>query len=99
MLATRHTMVEFSAEERVRSAGTVCGGLLAPFREPALQARVHRAFASEPVPGIVCAAKGPLPPGYVQLGVSFPFRDDGSRIRASFAFPPERVYQADPAES
>ena len=35
MLATRHTMVEFSAEERVRSAGTVCGGLLAPFREPA----------------------------------------------------------------
>lgn len=94
MLRLRHTMVEFSVKERLRSAETVCRGLLAPFRALPLQARVHRAFASEPVPGIVCAAKGPLPAGYVQLGVSFPFRDDGSRVRAAFALPQERIGQA-----
>jgi phosphoribosyl-dephospho-CoA transferase len=94
MLGLRHTMVEFSAEERLRSAETVCGGLLAPFREPAVQARVLQVFASDPVPGIVCAAKGPLPQGYVQLGVSFPFRDDGARVRASFALPPDRIGRA-----
>ncbi|MDF3812453.1 MULTISPECIES: malonate decarboxylase holo-[acyl-carrier-protein] synthase [Rhodopseudomonas] len=87
-------MVEFSVEERLRSAETVCRGLLPPFRHPALEARVHRVFASEAVPGIICAAKGPLPRGYLQLGVSFPFRDDGSRVRASFALPPKRIGKA-----
>jgi phosphoribosyl-dephospho-CoA transferase len=91
MLVLRHTMVEFSTEERLRSAETVCRGLLPPFRHPALEARVQRMFASEAIPGIVCAPKEPLPPGYVQLGVSFPFRDDGVRVRASFALPPERI--------
>jgi phosphoribosyl-dephospho-CoA transferase len=94
MLGLRHTMVDFSAEERLRSAETVCRGLPASFRHPALEARVQRVFASEAVPGIVCAPKGPLPEGYVQLGVSFPFRDDGARVRAAFALPPERIGQA-----
>jgi phosphoribosyl-dephospho-CoA transferase len=30
----------------------------------------------------------------VQLGVSFPFRDDGARVRASFALPPKRIGKA-----
>jgi len=91
MLGRRHTLVEFSAEERLRSAETVCRGLPEPFRLPEVEARVHRTFASQAVPGIVCAPKGPLPDGYVQLGVSFPFRHDGVRVRASFALPPARI--------
>ncbi|ABD07989.1 hypothetical protein RPB_3293 [Rhodopseudomonas palustris HaA2] len=87
-------MVEFSVEERLRSAETVCRGLPAPFRLPDLEAMVHRTFAAEAIPGIVCAPKGPLPDGYVQLGVSFPFRYDGVRVRASFALPPSRIGRA-----
>ncbi|HEY0329383.1 MAG TPA: malonate decarboxylase holo-[acyl-carrier-protein] synthase [Rhodopseudomonas sp.] len=87
-------MVEFSVEERLRSAETVCRGLLVPFRQPALEQRAHRAFAADAIPGIVCAPKGPLPNGYVQLGVSFPFRDDGARVRALFALPPKRIGKA-----
>ncbi|ABD86626.1 malonate decarboxylase holo-[acyl-carrier-protein] synthase [Rhodopseudomonas palustris] len=91
MLGLRHTMVEFSVEERLRSAETVCGGLLAPFRQPALQEQVRRAFAADAIPGIVCGPKAALPPNYVQLGVSFPFRAEDSRVRALFALPPERI--------
>lgn len=94
MLRLRHTMVEFSPEERLRSAEIVCRGLPEPFRLPALQSRVSRMFADEAVPGIVCAPKGPLPSDHVQLGVSFPFRHDGVRVRASFALPPDRIARA-----
>jgi phosphoribosyl-dephospho-CoA transferase len=65
-----------------------------PIRLPEIEARVHRTFAAKAVPGIVCAPKGPLPNDYVQLGVSFPFRHDGVRVRASFALPPKRIGKA-----
>lgn len=87
MLTARHTLVEIDAERRNAVADRLAAGLLPMHRRPEIEARVHHFFLDHPVPGIVCAPKGPLPEGHVQLGVSFPFRHDDVRVRSAVSMP------------
>lgn len=94
MLTARHTLVEIDAERRNAVADRLAAGLLPMHRRPEIEARVRHFFLDHPVPGIVCAPKGPLPEGHVQLGVSFPFRQDDVRVRSAVSMPVDVVGRA-----
>lgn len=85
MTLTRHTMVEFHPARRTAVAERLAAGLLPMHRRPDIEQRIRTVFVEAPIPGIVCAPKGPLADGEIQLGVSFPFREDGVRVRAAVA--------------
>lgn len=94
MLTQRHTMVEIDTDRRPAVAADLAVGLLPMHRLPEIEALVRGFFLEHPVPGIVCAPKGPLPEGHVQLGVSFPFRHDAVRVRAAVSMPVRLVGRA-----
>lgn len=81
----RHAMVEFVSQRRELVADRLAGGLLEFHRKPEVVHRVRRSFLNEALLGIVCAPKGPLSGGLIQLGVSFPFREEGVRVRSAIA--------------
>lgn len=85
MTPMRHTMVDFDPARRDAVAERLAAGLLPMHRLPEIEQRIRTVFVEAPIPGIVCAPKGPLAAGEIQLGVSFPFREDGVRVRAAVA--------------
>ncbi|NLH81996.1 MAG: malonate decarboxylase holo-[acyl-carrier-protein] synthase [Phyllobacteriaceae bacterium] len=79
----RHVMVEIVPEGRAAVEAQLADGLLPMHRSDQVEAQVRSFFAAHAIPGIVCAPKGPLPEGAIQIGVSFPFRVDGVRVRSA----------------
>ncbi len=82
---TRHTMVEFDPARREAVAERLAAGLLPMHRLPEIERRIRAVFVEAPIPGIVCAPKGPLAAGEIQLGVSFPFREGEGEVRVRAA--------------
>jgi phosphoribosyl-dephospho-CoA transferase len=91
MWFARHTLVDLTPAARAALAEVVGERLLPPFRRDDLRRRVGELFASHAIPGIACRPTEPIGPDVVQLGVSFPFRDDGARVRALIAVPVDVV--------
>lgn len=83
----RHVMVEIDPAWRDAVADALPDGVLPMHRRDDVLARARALFLAHPIPGIACAPKGPLPDGAIQIGVSFPFRDDGVRVRSAVALP------------
>lgn len=81
----RHVMVEFSPQVRESVANRLAEGLLELHKKTDVVQAVFRSFLEEPLLGIVCAPKTQLPPKFIQLGISFPFRRDGVRVRSAIA--------------
>ncbi|MFD2183818.1 malonate decarboxylase holo-[acyl-carrier-protein] synthase [Rhodoplanes azumiensis] len=87
MTYPRHTLVFLGRAAREDLAEAVAAGVLPPFRRAPLPTWAAAAFADNDIPGIACRAEGDVPAGHVQLGVAFPFRHDGSRVRARITAP------------
>lgn len=81
----RHVMVEFSSQHKELVADRIAEGLLEIHKKPEVVQTARRFFLDECLLGIVCAPKMSLPVDLIQLGVSFPFRLDGVRVRSAIA--------------
>lgn len=84
---TRHVMIDIGPAHRRPVADALRDGLLPMHRRPDVAERIHDVFLATAIPGIVCAPKAPLPAGSIQIGVSFPFREDGVRVRSAVTLP------------
>lgn len=84
---TRHVMIDIDAAHRRFVADALGEGLLPMHRRPGVIDRIRELFLAERIPGIVCAPKAPLPEGWMWIGVSFPLREDGVRVRSAVALP------------
>lgn len=84
---TRHVMIGIGPAHRRPVADALRDGLLPMHRRPDVAERVRDAFLTAAIPGIVCTPKAPLPAGSIQIGVSFPFREDGVRVRSAVVLP------------
>ncbi|MDC7784970.1 malonate decarboxylase holo-[acyl-carrier-protein] synthase [Rhodoplanes sp. TEM] len=91
MIHPRHTLVFIAPEARAALADRLAAGLLPQFRRPPLQAWATAAFVDDDIPGIACRPDGAVPAGHVALGVAFPFRHEGSRVRARIDVPAAAV--------
>jgi len=85
MRLVRHLLADFTPSARARLPERAVAGLLPPFRAPELEDRVVEVLRRCDLPGIVCRPTLSLAPTQVQLGISFPFREDGVRVRAAIA--------------
>ncbi|RAI42563.1 malonate decarboxylase holo-[acyl-carrier-protein] synthase, partial [Rhodoplanes roseus] len=83
----RHTLIFMRAAARPGLAEAVAAGVLPQFRRAPLQAWAAAAFTDNDIPGIACRPERTVPNGHVELGVAFPFRHDGSRVRARITVP------------
>lgn len=88
---TRHVMVDIGPAHRRPVADGLADGLLPMHRRPDVAERIRDVFLATVIPGIVCTPKAPLPEGSIQIGVSFPFREDGVRVRSAVALPRDGV--------
>lgn len=93
-LRARHVMVEIAPTHRALVAEAIGGGVLPMHDRAEVVAEARRLFETHAIPGIVCAPKAALPEGWLQLGVSFPFRDGGVRVRSAVAVPAAGVGRA-----
>ncbi|AWK88547.1 malonate decarboxylase holo-[acyl-carrier-protein] synthase [Azospirillum thermophilum] len=80
-------MVDIDPAHRDLVAGSLGDGLLPMHRRPDVVDRIRRIFLAGRIPGIVCAPKAPVPEGWMWIGVSFPLREDGVRVRSAVALP------------
>ncbi|PWC36587.1 malonate decarboxylase holo-[acyl-carrier-protein] synthase [Azospirillum sp. TSO35-2] len=80
-------MIDIEPDHRRLVADALRDGLLPMHRRPDVEDRVRDVFLATAVPGIVCTPKAALPAGRIQIGVSFPFREDGVRVRSAVALP------------
>jgi len=83
MRLVRHLLAEFTPSARARLTERAVRGLLPPFRAAAVEDRVAETLRDHALPGIVCRPTQPVTDSQVQLGLSFPFREDGVRVRAA----------------
>lgn len=86
-LRTRHVMVEIAASCRAMVCEALAAGVLPMHARAEVVDEARALFGAQPIPGIVCAPKSALPEGWIQLGVSFPFRHGGVRVRSAVAVP------------
>jgi len=83
----RHVMIDIGPAHRPLVADALGDGLLPMHRRPDVVKRVRDTFLAKTIPGIVCAPKAPQPDGWIWIGVSFPFREDGVRVRSAVTLP------------
>jgi len=79
----RHLLAEFSANAPSGFTEQVVAGLLPPFRSTDIVSCVESCLETIRIPGIVCRPTQPLSQGQIQLGLSFPLRANGSRVRSA----------------
>lgn len=80
----RHDIVAFRAPKGQDLPRLVCAGLLPGYQSDPVYRKVEaflEAFCLPP--GIVCRPTLPMADDQVQLGLSFPFRHEGVRVRSS----------------
>lgn len=85
MILARHLLANLALLDRAGLVARAVAGLLPPFRTDAVAARVEDCLGRAALPGIVCRPTLELAPGEIQLGLSFPFREDGARVRSAIA--------------
>ncbi|MBN2752537.1 MAG: malonate decarboxylase holo-[acyl-carrier-protein] synthase [Rhodospirillaceae bacterium] len=83
MHLTRHLLADLSVPALARLPDAVVAGLLPPFRSLDVSSRVSACLSQNAVPGIVCRPTQVVRANQVQLGLSFPFREKGTRVRAA----------------
>lgn len=91
MRFVRHLLADLTPAARARLPERAVAGLLPPFRAPEIEDRVAEALRRTALPGIVCRPTLELAAGRVQLGMSFPFREDGVRVRAAIAVDEDEI--------
>lgn len=91
MTLARHLLADLTLLDRDDLAARAIEGLLPPFRTDAVAKRVAECFAEAPLPGIVCRPTLPLGAGEIQLGISFPFREDGARVRSAIVVAEHKI--------
>jgi phosphoribosyl-dephospho-CoA transferase len=87
MPPARHDLADLSRIDRGDLAAQVVEGLLPPFRDGTTVSRVRATLAVQPLPGIVARPSAPLRAGQIHLGVAFPFRCEGARVKSAIAVP------------
>lgn len=83
MNLARHLLANLTLLDRDDLAARAIAGLLPPFRNQGVADRVAACFAEAALPGIVCRPTTALEPGQIQLGIAFPFRHGGTRVRSA----------------
>ncbi len=83
MALARHLLANLTLLDRADFAARAVDGLLPPFRTAAVAEQVEACLRGTALPGIVCRPTLPLGPGEIQLGISFPFRSEGARVRSA----------------
>ncbi|MGE4528908.1 MAG: malonate decarboxylase holo-[acyl-carrier-protein] synthase [Rhodospirillaceae bacterium] len=84
MRLVRHLLADFTPSARACLPERAVAGLLPPFRAPKVTARAAACLKDSILPGIVCRPWLPMQADEVQVGLSFPFREDGARVRSTF---------------
>lgn len=83
MTPRRHDLADLSRLDRGDFAARAVAGLLPPFRDASVIARVRATLAAQALPGIVARPSAPLAAGEIQLGLAFPFRLEGVRVKSA----------------
>lgn len=91
MTLARHLLANLSLVDRAELTARAVDGLLPPFRTGEVAKRVAACLAEVALPGIVCRPTLGLAAGEIQVGLSFPFREDGARVRSAVAVPARSV--------
>lgn len=91
MTPERHHLADLSRLDRGDLATLAVEGLLPPFRDAMTVSRVRATLAAQLLPGIVARPSAPLRAGQVQLGLAFPFRSGGSRVKSAIVVSARQV--------
>ncbi|WP_319412460.1 malonate decarboxylase holo-[acyl-carrier-protein] synthase [uncultured Cohaesibacter sp.] len=83
MQLQRHDLVDFVPAYHARLAEVAVEGLLPCCRQHDVAPKVEAFLHQHPLPGIVCRPVQEVGADQVQLGLSFPFRVEGVRVRSS----------------
>lgn len=83
MALARHLLANLTLLDRDDLVARAIAGLLPPFRTDAVEAQVAACLGRTALPGIVCRPTQPLAEGEIQLGISFPFREQGTRVKSA----------------
>lgn len=83
MELVRHLLADLDAATSAALPELAVAGLLPPYRTSEVESRVHACLLAQPLPGIVCRPTLADAKNRIQLGISMPFREGGSRVRAA----------------
>lgn len=91
MTVDRHQLADLSRFDRGDLVAQVVEGLLPPFRDAMTVSRVRATLFAQALPGIVARPSAPIGEDRVQLGIAFPFRVSGGRVKSAVVVDARKV--------